>query len=325
MIIATNMSTIPQLFGGRMPQSDSDNVVLAPPNINPRSAPSLQPDEFKLYGKVYVRCCSLAKHPKATRKRQSIIWKYGEDIQLRTNSTKVTKRYWYYYLCEKKRCQQELPIVDSGNSTCLDHLKQKHHIDPQTGEHITTEDGTQTTINGPNLSTLIFRRDFDVFKDLLIRWIVYCHIAFFQIENVYFRELLFYLSPWLSKLLPKARGAIRQWVKEAFPTRKERFKKDLNEARSHISISMDAWTFAKLHFDTWCSSAFHRQNLANDELRFWRFDIYKACIVAKTWLEFYYRYSMSMVFRIELATSWRTTKRQMIPASILSYNSFTHG
>src|SRR5579871_18253 len=62
MIITNNMSTIPQLFGGRMPQSDSDNVVLAPPNINPRSAPSLQPDEFKLYGKVYVRCCSLAKH-----------------------------------------------------------------------------------------------------------------------------------------------------------------------------------------------------------------------------------------------------------------------
>src|SRR5579871_730108 len=66
-------------------------------------------------------------------------------------------------------------------------------------------------------------------------------------------------------------------------------------------------------------------NLANDELRFWRFDIYKACIVAKTWLAFYYRYSMSTVFRIELATSWRTTMRQMIPASILSYNSFTHG
>src|SRR5579871_812995 len=35
---------------------------------------------------------------------------------------------------------------------------------------------------------------------------------------------------------------IRQWVKDAFLTRKERLKKDLNEARSRISISMDAWT-----------------------------------------------------------------------------------
>src|SRR5579871_4016838 len=66
-------------------------------------------------------------------------------------------------------------------------------------------------------------------------------------------------------------------------------------------------------------------NLANDELRFWRFDIYKACIAAKTWQAFYYRYSMSMVFRSELATSWQTTMRQTIPASILSYNSFTRG
>src|SRR5215216_4712507 len=143
------MSTIPQLFGGRAPQSDSDNIVLAPPSINPRSEPSLQPDEFKLYGKVYVRCLSLAKHPKATKKRNSIIWVYGEDIQLRTNST---KRYWYCYLCEKKRCQQELPIVNNGNSTCLDHIKIKHQIDPQTGERIGNDDPNQTTINGPPIS-----------------------------------------------------------------------------------------------------------------------------------------------------------------------------
>jgi len=147
------------------------------------------------------------------------------------------KRYWYCYLCEKERCEQELPIVDTGNSTCLDHLKQKHHIDPQTGEHITAEGDNQTMINGPNLSTMIFRRDFDVFKDLLIRWIVYCHVAFFQIENAYFRELLFYLSPCLSKLLPKAAHTIHQCVNDAFLTRKERLKKDLNEARSCDGIA----------------------------------------------------------------------------------------
>jgi hypothetical protein len=50
----TNTSTIPQLFGGRAPQSDSDDIVLAPLSINPRSAPSLQPEEFRLQGKFYV-------------------------------------------------------------------------------------------------------------------------------------------------------------------------------------------------------------------------------------------------------------------------------
>lgn len=39
---------------------------------------------------------------------------------------------------------------------------------------------------------------------IVFAWIVCCHIAFFQIENDYFREALFYLAPWLSDLLPKA-------------------------------------------------------------------------------------------------------------------------
>src|SRR5205809_1585726 len=163
--ITANMSTIPELFSGLAPQSDSDDIILAPPSINAHSTPSLQPDEFKLYGKAYMRCCSLAKNPKATNKRNSIIWMYGEDIQLRTHST---KRYWYCYLCEKKRCQQELPIVDKGNSTCLDHLKMKHQIDPQTGGRISNNDLNQTTINGPSIPSLIFRRDFNIFKELLI-------------------------------------------------------------------------------------------------------------------------------------------------------------
>ena len=42
------MSTIPQLFGSRTPQSDSDDVVLAPPSINPRSTLSLQQNEFRI-------------------------------------------------------------------------------------------------------------------------------------------------------------------------------------------------------------------------------------------------------------------------------------
>jgi hypothetical protein len=234
-----NMSTIPQLFGGRAPQLDSDDIVLAPLSINPRSAPALQPDEFRLQGEVYVRCSSLAKHPKATKKRQSVIWMYGEDIQLRTSSS---KRFWYCYFCEKKGCQQELPIVDKGNSTCLDHLKQRHQIG-QTGEHISNRDPRQTAINSsPSMTSMIFRRDLDFFKELLIRWIVYCHIAFFQLENEYFRELLFYLAPWLSDLLPKAANTIRKWIKDLFLTKKEALKKELREARSRISVSFDVWT-----------------------------------------------------------------------------------
>jgi hypothetical protein len=250
------MSTIPQLFGGRASQSDND-IILAPPSINPRSSPSLQPDEFKLQGKDYVRCTSLARNPKATKKRLSVIWTYGEDIQLRTNSA---KRFWYCYLCEKKRCQQELPVVDKGNSTCLDHLKQKHQID-QTGERIRDNDPAQSTINLGSIGRLMFQRDLEALKELLIRWMVCCHIAFFQIENDYFRALLFNLAPWLSDLLPKAANTIRKWVKESFLTRKAALRKDLADARSSALFGSD-WigsmgriqsSAGNVHWSSWSS------------------------------------------------------------------------
>ena len=60
-------------------------------------------------------------------------------------------------------------------------------------------------------------------------------------ENDYFRELLFYLTPWLLDLLLKAVNIIRKWVKDTFLMRKEILKKDLNEARSYISVLFNIW------------------------------------------------------------------------------------
>jgi hypothetical protein len=65
-------------------KQDSDEFILAPQSIrstvhnNPNIV--IQPDEFKLYGKQYVHCNDIAKKPKHTKKRTSIIWKFGEDI-----------------------------------------------------------------------------------------------------------------------------------------------------------------------------------------------------------------------------------------------------
>lgn len=80
-----------------------------------------------------------------------------------------------------------------------------------------------------------------MFKLLLIRWIVYCHIAFYQIENVYFRELLEFLNIGLALLVPK-RSTIRKWVINEYKKQKKKLKYDLREARSNIHISFDLWT-----------------------------------------------------------------------------------
>jgi len=245
-LISNTMTSIKSYFSGCSKALDSDRIILAPSSINPRrndvaDDTLIEPDEFKLNGKQYLRCCVLAKPQKHHRKRTSIVWMYGEDIQLKQDPT---KRFWYCYLCEQQHRQQEFPTSGKGNTTALDHLESKHQIDRKSGElkPIKTRPPQPSIIDFNNISTLIFKRRFDEFKELLIRWIVYCHIAFFQIENAYFRELLFYVFPGLTTLLPKARLVIRRWIKEAFDARKERLRLDMEEAHSNISISFDLWT-----------------------------------------------------------------------------------
>jgi hypothetical protein len=245
-LINNTMTSIRNYFSGCSKAPDSDRIILAPSSISPRrndvaDNTLVEPDEFKLNGKQYVRCCVLAKPQKHNKKRTSIVWMHGEDIQLKQDPA---KRFWYCYLCEEQYRQQELPISGKGNTTALDHLESKHQIDRRTGEFKPTKkDPSQPSIiDFNNISALVFKRRFDEFKELLIRWIVYCHIAFFQIENAYFRELLFYVFPGLTTLLPKARLVIRRWIKEAFDAQKERLRLDMEEAHSNISISFDLWT-----------------------------------------------------------------------------------
>ncbi|OBS15714.1 hypothetical protein FPOA_13497 [Fusarium poae] len=240
------MATISSYFGaasGRRP--DSDRVILAPTYISPRpndlDGILIEPDEFKLNGKQYVRYVVVAKSQKHTKKRTSVVWQYGEDIQLKQD---LTKRFWYYHLCEQQQRQQGLPISGKGNCTALDHLESKHQIDRETGErrHAKRHPSQPSIVDFNNISTLVFKRRFDEFKELLIRWIVYCHIAFFQIENLYFRELLFYIFHGLTTLLPKARLVVRRWIIEAFEARKDSLRQEMQTAHSNISISFDIWT-----------------------------------------------------------------------------------
>jgi hypothetical protein len=96
----------------------------------------------------------------------------------------------------RERRRQELMIVSSGRSTALEHLVSNHHMDKATGELnrcTATEEDQPTVEDYPQRKLLDLKRNFLMFKDLLIRWIVCCHIAIFQFENAYFQQLLFFL------------------------------------------------------------------------------------------------------------------------------------
>ena len=76
---------------------------------------------------------------------------------------------------------------------------------------------------------------------------MYCNIAFFQIENIYFREFLFFVSPHLVDFIPKAAATIRKWIFEEYTSRKEHLKEELKHSHSQISLSFDAWTSPNMY------------------------------------------------------------------------------
>ena len=177
---------------------------------------------------------------KGCRLGSSHIWKYG--LQYIRCSDK--KEVYYCHECVVGKYKQELFVVN-GTSRVRNHLEQKHQIDSHTGMR-RKNSGRKSVLDQQKdaaASSMFFWKDsIEKFKELLIRWIVYCHIAFFQLENRYFRELLFFLNPALMNHLPKAAKTIRSWVMTAFMSKKQQLREDLQRSRSRVSISFDLWT-----------------------------------------------------------------------------------
>ncbi|OCK93843.1 uncharacterized protein K441DRAFT_721537 [Cenococcum geophilum 1.58] len=184
----------------------SDDVILAPEYINSTAKGRPEVEEFKYSGRQYIRCKSLTLGVKNTKPRTSPIWKWGEDVQLKgeVGDRKKMNRYTGFLKPPKPS--------DSNQPTIEDYPEQR---------------------------VLKQRSNFEAFKQLLIRWIVCCYIAFFQFKNKYFRSLLYYLYPALPKFLLKAGKTIRGWVMAEFKRKKDNLKKELASAHSSISVSFD--------------------------------------------------------------------------------------
>ena len=173
----------------------------------------------------------------------SHVWKYG--LHYIRGSDK--KEVYYCHECAVGKYKQELFVIN-GTSGVRNHLEHKHQIDPQSGvkRHNSTRKSVLEQQNGAAATNTFFWKDsIEKFRELLVRWIVYCHIAFFQLENPYFRELLSFLNPALLNHLPKAAKTIRSWVMNTFISKKQQLREDLRLSRSRISISFDLWTSPK--------------------------------------------------------------------------------
>ncbi|KAG9382389.1 hypothetical protein A1F94_006310 [Pyrenophora tritici-repentis] len=197
--------------------TSSPTPILSPTPIQYHESP----DEFVQGGITYVKRAIIAR--KDFRQGTSHIWKYG--LQYIRDSDK--KEVYYCHECRVGKSKQELFVIN-GTSRIRNHLEQKHQIDPQSG--IKRKGSVRKSIidqqkDGAASSIFFWKESVEKFKELLIRWIVYCHIAFFQLENQYFRELLLFLNPALLNHLPKAAKTIRSWVMNAFISKKQQLRR----------------------------------------------------------------------------------------------------
>ena len=242
-------------FAGLPPTPPITLPHLCPANIGPDIGviePSCSDEDshFTWRGESWIRGCAIAKKSRAKRERTSIAWYYGEEVVRETDPKQ--QRIWYCYLCEQASAEMKKDFkAGEGNDGILKHLENKHNINRVTGvknhnsrsSTVTPSESEASSIRGAfGHQKVIYKEQLEKFKDLLIRWIVYCHIAYFQFENVYFRALLFYIAPGLEKLLPKTAKVIRGWVLEAFAVRKKQLKEEMRNAHSRIHISFDLWT-----------------------------------------------------------------------------------
>lgn len=209
----------------------TDGVTLC--EGNPDYSEATKRDRFKAEGVEYMRKSVIARKGKK-RKAISSIWLNGEALVRQTDSKEV----YYCYLCEISKRSQQLPVLN-GTRSVLDHLAAVHRLD-QEGKPLgpKLEPSNQLL----NFNTVVTTYSFDKFKDLLIRWIVYCQLAISMLENRYFRELVCFLNESLGKLLPQAKSTLRKWILDAWLKVKEELKKDLADALSNIPLSFDLWT-----------------------------------------------------------------------------------
>ena len=186
--------------------------------------------EFMLGGQVFRKATDFAS--RRPRSKTSHIWdkdKGFEIIDVETSS----RHYYCIECCDKRKDKNYVPLIINGISNIIDHWKSKHGIDSK-GKPIQT---STLSASGSLVSSL----DFTIWKLVLIQWIVYCHIAFSQIENPYFRKIVRLLNKGMADLIP-CRNTIRKWVIQEFEQRKRNMRHELRAARSNIHISFDLWT-----------------------------------------------------------------------------------
>ncbi|OBS14952.1 hypothetical protein FPOA_14115 [Fusarium poae] len=186
------------------------------------------------------------------RRRKSPIDPYGRRLT-KVVGNREKGDFWICYQCDNKKEISLYALVNSGTSGALRHLRKDHHILVGEVDSETTESEPprrrqrQRTVLDLQKQAVerlaIPKSKAELFKDLLLRWIVDADIPFSAVEHTDFRKLLSSLNEELvDELFPRSGVTIRSWLEAEYRSQKELLRSKLAASLYKKHLTFDLWT-----------------------------------------------------------------------------------
>lgn len=185
----------------------------------------------------------------------------GEEVAYDPYGRRLTKvvgnrekgDFWLCNQCDKKKEISLYALVNSGTSGALRHLRKDHgllvgEVDGETTEseppRRRQRQRTVLDLQKQAVERLaIPKSKAELFKELLLRWIVDADIPFSAVEHPDFRKLLGLLNEELvDELLPRSGVTIRSWLEAEYRSQKELLRSKLAASLYKKHLTFDLWT-----------------------------------------------------------------------------------
>jgi hypothetical protein len=200
----------------------------------------------RIHGKTW----QLVGNPANIRRNSviSAIWAHGTLYEA------INSRNEKRWICDY--CSSPIALKNNGSTFNVSrHLLDAHKInikrnreEAEEEEEAISQDeedlqaSIETQIRPSVITTLISRVNIDVFRRMLVEWVVQDQIPFSAVKSKRLRDLFLLLQPSMERYLITSHTTMSKWVQDDYHNARVRLKSILAKSQSRIHISFDAWT-----------------------------------------------------------------------------------
>ncbi|KAI8412315.1 hypothetical protein FOFC_08945 [Fusarium oxysporum] len=186
------------------------------------------------------------------RARKSPIDPYGRRLT-KVVGNREKGDFWLCDQCDKKKEISLYALVNSGTNGALRHLRKDHNLlvgevdsEATESEPPRRRQRQRTVLDLQRKAAerlAIPKPEAELFKELLLRWIVDADVPFSAVEHPDFRKLLGLSNEELvDELLPRSGVTIRSWLEAEYRSQKELLRSQLTTSMYKKHLTFDLWT-----------------------------------------------------------------------------------